>query len=446
MSEALVVGAGWAGLAAAVGLLERGHRVTLVEAASGPGGRARSLALRLDETTTIDVDNGQHLLIGAYRSTLALIRRVGADPDTVLARSRLRLSGPGGLELRAAPLPAPLNLGIGLLTARGMPWGERIAMVRAMASLALRGPAAVPEGTTVAQWLQASRQPASLAARIWVPLCIGALNTPPERACARTFAQVLCDALLSSADAADFLLPRTTLGDVLPQPAVRWLAERGATLHWRCACRALERGRDGRWQAATDAGPVAADRVVLAVPPPQVRRLLAGAVPEPRLAAFDAFEHEPIATVWLAWRERLALPEVVMLGERPAEHGYGQWLFGRMPPPHGPVGSVAGVVVSAAGRAADASGALAQGVARQVAEQLALPPPSHARAIVEKRATIRCSPERPRFDTDTLADVAPGIALAGDWSWHRYPATIESAVRSGDAAARFAATGVVDRA
>ncbi|RPH41812.1 MAG: FAD-binding protein, partial [Burkholderiales bacterium] len=316
VSDTLVVGAGWAGLAAAVGLVEAGHRVSVIDAAPVPGGRARTVALRLDDATTIDVDNGQHLLIGAYRSTLALIGRIGTDPDTVLARSRLRLSGPGGFELRAAPLPAPLNLGIGLLAARGMPWGERIAMVRAMAGLAARGPASVADGTTVAHWLAATRQPAALVARLWTPLCIGALNTPPERACARAFAQVLCDALLARAADADFLLPRATLGDVLPRPASDWLAARGATLRWRTACRALLRDRDGRWQASTDAGPLQADRVVLAVPPPQVARLLAGTVPASRLAVFDAFEHEPIATVWLAWSERLRLPEVVMLGER----------------------------------------------------------------------------------------------------------------------------------
>ena len=110
-----------------------------------------------------------------------------------------------------------------------------------------------------------------------------------------------------------------------------------------------------------------------------------------------------------------------------------------------PVGSVAGVVVSAAGRSAEAPAALAAGIARQVAVQLGLPLAAHARAVVERRATIRCSPERPRLDTDALADAAPGLALAGDWSWHRYPATIESAVRSGDAAARYLATGIAER-
>ena len=90
--DALVVGAGWAGLAAAVGLVEAGRRTLLLDAAPQAGGRARSLSLELGGVR-VDVDNGQHLLIGAYRSTLALIRRVGVAPEAVLARSRLRLAG-----------------------------------------------------------------------------------------------------------------------------------------------------------------------------------------------------------------------------------------------------------------------------------------------------------------------------------------------------------------
>ncbi len=442
--DAVVVGAGWAGLAAAVGLVEAGRRIALVDAAPQAGGRARTLALELGGER-VEVDNGQHLLIGAYRATLGLLRRIGTDPEAVLARSRLRLTAPDGFSLRAAPLPAPLNLAVGLATARGFPWAERIAMARAMAWLARRGPDAIAEGATVAQWLAGQRQPRPLVERLWGPLCVGALNTPPERACARAFARVLCDALLAHASDADFLLPRTTLGDVLPEPALAWLRARGADVLLRTACRALERGDDGRWRASTDAGPIDAPSVVLALPPPQLARVLGTAVPAARLAPFDAFGHEPIATVWLAWREPVALPEATMLVEHADRGEHGQWLFGRAPPRGGRVGAIAGVVVSAAGRVTERPAALADSVARQVAAQLGLPRAAHARAIVERRATIRCAPDRPRLDTDALADVAPGLALAGDWIWHRYPATIESAVRSGDAAARYATTGVASR-
>ena len=439
-----MVGAGWAGLAAAVGLAQAGFGVTLLEAAAQAGGRARSLTLTFDGQP-VAVDNGQHLLIGAYRSTLALVERVGLAPGAVLARSRLRLTGPGGLDLRAAPLPAPLNLAWGLLTARGLSAVERWAMVRAMAGLRAGGPEVITPGSTVSDWLEHNRQPPGLVTRIWQPLCVGALNTPPARACAQAFAQVLRDALLARAADADFLLPRTTLGDVLPEPALAWLRAHGARVRLRTVVRSVGLLAGGGWQAHTDAGPVTADRVVLAVPPEQVRRLLPDALPARLRTDLAGFAHEPIATVWLGWRERLSLPTATMLAERAEAGEHGQWLFGREPPAAGPVRSVAGVVISAAGRSGESPDALARGVARQVAAQLGYPSPAYARAIVDKRATIRCSPDRPRIDTDALATTLPGLALAGDWSWHRYPATIESAVRSGDAAATWLATGTVTR-
>lgn len=442
---AVVVGAGWAGLAAAVGLCERGWPVTLIDAAPQPGGRARTLALRLDPDTTIDVDNGQHLLIGAYRSTLALLRRIGVTPDVVLDSSPLALLGTDGFSLRAARLPAPLNLLAGLLRAQGLSWSERLAVTRALAPLALGAGRSIRRGTTVADWLAGSRQPERLVTLLWTPLCIGALNTPIETACARTFARVLQDALLAGTRDSDFLLPRTTLGDVLPEPACAWLRDRGAQVRLRTPVRRLTRDRDGSWQVSLGDGRLRADRVVLAVPPYRVASLLADTVEPARLAAFETFDHEPIATVWLAWREPLPLPPTVMLRERAAAHEHGQWLFSRQAPDCDHVGTVAGVVVSTAGRHAGDAESLAEGVARQVSTQLGLPRASHARAVVERRATIRCTPDRPRIEFDHLADAAPGLALAGDWTWHRYPATLESAVRSGDAAATWLATGAAVR-
>lgn len=442
---AIVVGAGWSGLAAAVGLVQAGWQVDLVDAAPRAGGRARALDLALDGGT-VRVDNGQHLLIGAYRATLSLLSRIGVDPDRVLVRSRLRLNATDGLDLEAARLPAPLNLAWALLVARGLPWSDRIAMARLAASLRSSGADAIDAGVDVERWLVAMAQPESLRRRIWHPLCVGALNTPPSRACARTFARVLTDALLSRGADSDFLLPRATLSEVLPEPALQWLRARGATVRLRTPCRGIEPRDAGRWRIRTDAGELVADRLVLAVPPRSVARLLDGMLPEALRDRLDAFGHEPIATVWLAWRDALALPAATMLVERP-EHGeFGQWLFRREPGDSDRLRTVAGVVISAAGRDAARPEPLADAVARQVAAQLRCRAPDGARAVIERQATIRCDPARPRFDADALAGVLDGIALAGDWCWYRYPATLESAVRSGDAAAAWIATGRFERA
>jgi len=443
-SPVIVIGAGWAGLAAAVALVEAGESVIVIEAAPQAGGRARALTLSFGGSP-VEVDNGQHLLIGAYRDTLALMRRVGVDPQHALLRMPMKLIGPDGFFLQAATLPAPfhpLNLAIGLVTARGLPWSHRWAMVRLMRRLQQQGPTACPIGMTVSQWLAQQDQPAGLITRIWAPLCIGALNTPPEQACARTFARVLTDALLGEAGDADFLMPHGTLSDILPNPAISWLKQRGAQVQLRRAGRAVRPDAHGAWLVDTDGGALSASQLILAVPPNQVARLLDQTLTEASRAPFEAFEYEPIATVWLGWESPHALPSITMLDEDISAGHHGQWLFARTAPTEGPVRSLAGVVISAAGRAQAQSGSLAQALAGQVAgqvsAQLGCRLPDHARAIVDKRATIRCSPDRPRIDTDALAPHCPGVFLAGDWVWHDYPATIESAVRSGLAAAQAA--------
>jgi predicted NAD/FAD-binding protein len=110
-----VIGAGYAGLAAAVELAARGAPVTVFEAARELGGRARRVDYR-----GMALDNGQHILLGAYRETLRLMRLTGADPTALLLRLPLQLVIPGRFSLQAAPLPAPLHLAFGLLTAHGL--------------------------------------------------------------------------------------------------------------------------------------------------------------------------------------------------------------------------------------------------------------------------------------------------------------------------------------
>ena len=131
--KAAIVGAGWAGLSAAVELAQAGFRVTVFEAARQLGGRARSV-----EVQGHRLDNGQHLLVGAYRETLRLMRQVGADPDRLLKRLPLELSFPGGplpFRMRLPRLPSPWHLAAGLLTARGASLAEKISAARCMRSL-----------------------------------------------------------------------------------------------------------------------------------------------------------------------------------------------------------------------------------------------------------------------------------------------------------------------
>jgi len=437
-----IVGAGWAGLSAAVRLTQAGRRVRVFEAAPSAGGRAREARLDFG-AGPVTLDAGQHLLVGAYRECLDLAQLLH-DGVAPFERHELSLRDTAGLRLHAPRLPAPLHLAAALVGARGLSFGERLATVRLLHGLRKDGWRA-QAGETAAQLLRRWRQPETLVDRLWSPLCMAALNTDAEEACAATFANVLRDTLGAARGASDFVLPRSTLDDLLARPACDWLRARGAQLAFGAAVRAIARASDG-WRLQLDADRGAATdaaQLVLALPPYAAARLLApllgdAAARGASTAELDAFVYDAIVTVYLAWpaSARPTLPRWIMLRESRERGQHGQWLFdrGRFREQR-----IAAVVISARGRLSDLPpAAIADGVARQVADQLGLPLPMATRTVTEKRATFRCTPGRPRVEADHFADVLPGLWLAGDFAWPAYPATLEGAVRSGRAAAERA--------
>ena len=182
-----VIGGGYAGFAAAVTLATAGREVTVFESARTLGGRARRV-----EAYTATVDNGQHILLGAYAQTLALIRTVhgaGAEHE-LLDRRRLCLNQPGVFRLSTPALPAPLHLAVGLLFARGWSWADRKVTIDFVRSLR-REHYRCDSSLTVGSLLQG--QPESVIRTLWEPLCLAALNTPIATASATLFLNVLAD-------------------------------------------------------------------------------------------------------------------------------------------------------------------------------------------------------------------------------------------------------------
>lgn len=423
-----VIGAGWAGLAAAVEATQRGARVTLFEMAPAAGGRARSHGdppARGAGAASPQRDNGQHILIGAYTETLALMRRVGADPGRLLWRGPLALRTPDGRGLQwpaGAPIPAFVR---GVLGARGWRWHHRLALLAVAAGWGLRG-FRCPPSTGVAELC--AGLPTAVRRDLIEPLCVAALNTPMASASGQVFLRVLRDALFAGPGSADLLLPRAPLSALLPAPALGWLGRHGATLHL---------GR--RVQALAPAGLAwmvdgeAFDGVVLACSAVEAARLTAGFAPAWSATA-AALRHEPIVTAWLHDAMlRLPQPMMALVADARAP---AQFVFDL-----GALGLAAGefaFVVSGAGpwvaRGLPATGAAVLAQARQAFPgAFAGTDDTVLRAIAaERRATFACTPGLVR----PPALVAPGLCAAGDHVDGPYPATLEGAVRAGLAAAQ----------
>ncbi|HUD32712.1 MAG TPA: hydroxysqualene dehydroxylase HpnE [Variovorax sp.] len=418
-----VIGAGWAGLACAVEATRAGHHVTLFEAARTAGGRARRIeGAAAGASSDPPLDNGQHILVGAYRETLALMRTVGIDPQDVLLRLPLSLRRPDGSGLAVpAGWPAPLDLLAGIVTARGWTWRDKASLLRSAWAWRRAGFRCADDATVGD--LCRDLTPRAMDELI-DPLCVSALNTPSARASGQVFLTVLRDALFGEPGGADLLLPRVDLGALLPDAALAWLADRGATVRLGTRVDVVERGGagDSHWRIEG----VAIDHVVLACASWDAVRLLHGsAIDAPAWSgAAEALRFEAIATVYLEGASPLSTP---MLALRSSPDEPAQFAFDRTPL-GGPAGRLA-LVVSAADAPRDV---LERQVRAQARAVLGQPSLQVLRTIVEKRATFACTPGLRRPGRD----IAEAISACGDHVEGPYPATLEGAVRSGLDAAR----------
>ena len=436
-----VIGAGWAGMAAAIAHRQAGRQVTVFEAARTVGGRARAVPCVLPDGTAATLDNGQHILIGAYTESLRLMRLVGVDPATALLRLPLTLQFPDGQGLQLPDLAPPLDALLGIVRAKGWGWQDKVALLRTATAWQLRGFRCAPH-TSVAD-LCAPLTP-RLMAEFIDPLCVSALNTPAREASGQVFLRVLQDSLFSGRGGSNLLLPRTDLGALFPEAAMRWLVQQGGQVVTGQRIQRLVPLPRGRWQLAGTGGAAqgseateAFDHITLACPSWEAARLVEGLAGTAGLAAAarwsataNALRFEAITTVYAhASGARLPLPMLAL--RNTAEHP-AQFVFDRGQL-DGQQGLLAFVVSASDGDRA----LIEQQVLQQAAAQLGLPGLRPVQTVVEKRATFACTPglQRPAMQ------VLPGLTACGDYVDGPYPATLEGAVLSGTAVAACAAAG-----
>lgn len=419
--EIAIIGGGWAGLSAGIELCQKA-RVTLFESARQLGGRARRVEFSVSGET-LCLDNGQHMLIGAYSQTLRLIRKSGGNSELLLKRQPLEINYPGvPFHLKLAKTPSPLNLVLGLLLAKGCTFTEKLAMVKFMSFLQSKD-FVLGEEISVAQLLDQHHQRGNILQFLWEPLCISALNTSPKNASAQVFANVLRDSLAGKREATDFLLPTSDLGALFPDNARGFIERHDGQVFLSERIDSLEN--------LPVIGEKKFDQIVLATDPYNAARLLA-TLPQTAAVAdtLSQYTYETIGTVYLAYPPSIRLPHP-MLGigrTNSTEEFLGQWVFDL-----GQLRGISGLMafsLSTGDWEAYDNSTLADKLHRELELTLGtqLPTILWHKTIREKRATFTCVPALTRPPMQLSPN---NLWLAGDYAYKDYPATLEGAVRSG---------------
>jgi len=461
----LILGGGFAGLAAAVDLAEAGRQVVLLERRSFLGGRAYSFT---DKTTGDTIDNGQHLMMGCYHRTLRFLEKIGSldklkfqpDPQVDFLHE-----GANGSVTRASfkcpPLPAPLHLLGGLARLKTIGWGDRLrALGVGLAVRTLNGNRDRLAEITVREWLDSLGQSERIQRRFWGPMALATLNEAPEVASADMFARVIELGFLRTKRDSAMVISRVGLSDLYTQQARSFIEDRGGEVRLNAEVARIEFA--GIDSARLDSGGYAAAGVTLrsgeridagavisAVPYFALRRMLTAEFASAHFPYLDRFKSAPIVSINLWYDEPIGADlEFAGLLDSPIE-----WVFNKNAINHsgGPGGGPerAGrqhlaLVISgaheAAARPKEELIALADAQIKRFFPAARGLRPFHAFVVREYDATIshtvgtaRLRPSsRTRFDN---------FFLAGDWTATGLPATIESAVQSGQECARMVLRG-----
>jgi hydroxysqualene dehydroxylase len=441
--DVIVIGAGVAGFSAATALAERGACVRVVDARPMLGGRATS---HRDPVTGETVDNGQHIFMGCYRESLALLRRIGTESLVRLqpALEVTMVDTAGAWSTLSCPtLPSPWHLLGGVLEWEALGWRDRLSVLGIgpairIAQRQLRGEttlAAASPDETVENWLIRNRQSARIRELLWDPLALAAMNQPPSEAGATAFVRVLAQIFGSDPRDAAIGLPVRPLTDVYVNPARAYIEARGGTVTSGALAQVvIEKGAAAgvRFRRGDT---LSAGAVISTVPWHALPRVF-DHVPASMADIVDRaarMKGYPIVTVNL-WLDRRVLDQA-FVGLPGREM---QWVFDKRAVFDGAASHVSLVASGAAHLVAWSNERLIAHALAQV--RAALPRGRgaalrHGTVVRERNSTFSVAPGEPR--RPACSTPLPGFYLAGDWTETTLPGTIESAALGGHRAAKM---------
>ncbi|MFW5439977.1 MAG: hydroxysqualene dehydroxylase HpnE [Methylophilaceae bacterium] len=431
-----IIGGGVAGLAAAAKLAEKGIETTIFEAGSQLGGRARNVAVEFNSQVT-QLDNGQHILVGAYQQTLKLLELAGINEKKAFMRLPLTLdikslNHQSSFKLSTPRyLPFPINQLFGFLFCKGLILKDRFSVIKFMLNIKQSG-YRLSTDIPLKEYLTQKKQSESVIALLWEPLCLAALNTPLHLASSRVFLNILKDTFSHKKSNSDFLLPKLGLSQLFAQPISRYILEKHGhvlTNHRVSDVKASEKGF--RIKSKNKNKTFEFSHVIVAIASKRLKNIVAGLPALSNITAItEHYRYQPIYSVYLQYPShiKLASPMIGLSGT------ISQWVFDR--------GILCGqqgllaVVISAEGKHQKLThDALALKVAHELHQVFPiLGKPLWHQVIAEKRATFSCEVNLARPANKTRQ---PNLFIAGDYTYQDYPSTIEGAVRSGIKAANM---------
>lgn len=431
-NNVLIIGAGAAGISAAIKLAEAGYIVTVIESRNSPGGRARSSK---NSDSGDDIDNGQHLLIGAYTYFLDTLEKLGTLKHLTFQRNLVTkfFLPNGGYDILNAFKPlGKLGILIGFLNLKILSYSDKFYLSLLMLKIHFGG--LQTNNKTALELLKENNQSNRLIEYLWKPIILATQNAQPEIASAGILIEVLREAFMSSAENARLIFPNIGLSGLF-EPFGSWLEQRGGVIRYGALCNRLLFDEEVCAGAVLKTGEtLTADFIVSAIPPHNLMKILPDSILcTSFFSKLGQIEYSPIISVYL-WFDKSITNDIfgAMLGTSV------QWFFNR----NRIISSFDNdknlacytLTISAANDYIDLPAQEIVNICLNDLQKL-FPKTNtanllYSKVIKEKRATMLITPESESLRLSNRTPISNFI-IAGDWTGTKLPATLESAAKSG---------------